>query len=336
MSGQPEDSEGSLSFISLLFDCSPDMMKKQVDRDLSNIRKKIRAARKSGADDSALIYTIDKIKVINDIYTGTAMAMVKARDSAELYHISGHALDRLTVVVQDMENVFAIMKDADARARGQNAQDNRRNDYEEPSSSRHPKHRHEEPRNPGSRFERDPNTSNPSRDRDHEPEGRSGSSRRKNRDEPSSTPRRPQAKLHKERRPESENGSQTRTDSRREANFHEGSNRRPNYHYSEVETKQGPDNPTYHHDRKGKRPMVVDQADLERHQSFKGAIGSTDGESSGRSSQRHASENPGPLSDAKYQSNGNDLNRDSNGTSFSSMIRSVTGADKKSSGHHRK
>ncbi|KAJ6263835.1 hypothetical protein Dda_2407 [Drechslerella dactyloides] len=103
MPTNPELSDDEPSVVTLLFGSGPET--------------------KQGADDSAIMYTIDKIKAITDIYTGTAMAMVKAKDTAELYHISGYGLDRLKVVLQDMENVFTIMKNAEGRAQGESSRE---------------------------------------------------------------------------------------------------------------------------------------------------------------------------------------------------------------------
>ncbi|KAK6352732.1 hypothetical protein TWF696_004735 [Orbilia brochopaga] len=296
-----DEADDPLSFITLLFGCTPEKLREQGERDLRQIRRKIRAARKNGADDSAIIYTIDKIKAITEIYTGTAIAMVKAQDSAELYHVSGHALDRLKLVLQDMENVFAIIKNADARARGYDGRDDRQNYYDDDPgpSSRRPVYRDETTTRPSPRFERprDWDSSERGREinREREIESQSSTHRRPDRHDPLATPRRNEP--YQERTPGSRDRSRSRTGSRRQVTFDEGPNRR-----------QYPGDRMYDLKYSIAQTIIDDQRENSQYYQY-----------------------PVPPHDTGHSENRKESNKKSDGASLSTMIKSVMGIDKKGS-----
>ncbi|KAK6523367.1 hypothetical protein TWF281_001347 [Arthrobotrys megalospora] len=78
--------------------------------DLTTIRKRIRRAKHRKIPHTTILYTIDKLKTIADIYATTAMGYVNARDTAEVYAISSAGLERLMRVKVDLERVGEMTK----------------------------------------------------------------------------------------------------------------------------------------------------------------------------------------------------------------------------------
>ncbi|KAK6499135.1 hypothetical protein TWF481_011706 [Arthrobotrys musiformis] len=91
----------------LLSPIPPSRLKSQLEADLTTLRKRIRRAKSHSLPASTILYTIDKVKQIADIYANTAMAYVMAENTAEVYAISASSLEQLMKVLDELLKVDA-------------------------------------------------------------------------------------------------------------------------------------------------------------------------------------------------------------------------------------
>ncbi|KAF3922485.1 hypothetical protein AA313_de0208596 [Arthrobotrys entomopaga] len=83
------------SVVALALGCEPEEFSSNIEMDLTQIRKKIRSLRETGASKEDILGTIELLQQISDIYFETMAEMLDTADTAELYTLSAKTLTKL-------------------------------------------------------------------------------------------------------------------------------------------------------------------------------------------------------------------------------------------------
>ncbi|KAK6530223.1 hypothetical protein TWF694_003587 [Orbilia ellipsospora] len=83
------------SVVALALGCEPEDFSSSIEMDLTQIRKKLRALRETGASKEVILDTIELLQQISDIYFEAMAEMLDTADTAELYTVSAKTLTEL-------------------------------------------------------------------------------------------------------------------------------------------------------------------------------------------------------------------------------------------------